>query len=147
MLTQLESFSSLPGRRVHAHLQWHSSLGEHLQCHSSELHLHGWKIGLFSGYIRVPERTRGCMLFKTSVVNKCFSYNRLFLSHQALLLLWSTSSFWLFTILPLLHVLAEILLGMMMEKKKLELEWRTTWQTQLSVMLEEPGFVCSFLMK
>lgn len=38
-----------------------------------------------------------------------------YFSHQALLLLWSTSSFWPFTILPHLHLLAEIIVGM---KKK-----------------------------
>lgn len=50
-----DSRLSCPGCWIHARVQWHPPLVQHLQCHSGQLHFHGWEVWLLSGWVMTPD--------------------------------------------------------------------------------------------
>lgn len=44
-----------PGCWLHARVQWHPPLVQHLQRHSGQLHFHGWEMRLLSGWVMTPD--------------------------------------------------------------------------------------------
>lgn len=75
IVTWSEPFFLVQGCWIRTCVQWHPPLGQHFQCHSGQLHFHGWEMWLFSGWVEPQsflDKTVYRVWCSMQTIMKCF---------------------------------------------------------------------------